>query len=196
MKRRAPALYPDAVTLRHSVQPRTILSRVDATPGCHVKDSFSSLELAPHGFQVLFEATWIMRSGRVARPRDAIGDWELVGDNAGFAAWELAWRGGEGVRDVLLRDLVADLAVSVIAARSGADVVAGGVLAASHGVVGITNLFDRTASTTTGWSVCETAAQVLFPDSPLVGYENGESLEAARARGFTTCGALRVWELD
>lgn len=31
------------------------------------------------------------------------------------------------------------------------------------------------------------------PDLPLVGYENGASLRAARSAGFVSVGSLRVW---
>jgi hypothetical protein len=65
---RTPPLYPDAVTLRPGVDPRALLDRVDASPGCSVKDSFADLDLAPFGFTVLFDAEWIVR------PADAAGD--------------------------------------------------------------------------------------------------------------------------
>src|SRR4051794_38055707 len=50
---------PDAVTLSPGTEPAAVLARVEGGTGCSVKDSFADLDLAPSGFQVLFDATWI-----------------------------------------------------------------------------------------------------------------------------------------
>jgi hypothetical protein len=60
---RAPACYPDAVTLVPRVAVPGLLSCIDTSAGCSVKDSFSGLDLAPYGFRVLFEANWVVRLG-------------------------------------------------------------------------------------------------------------------------------------
>lgn len=57
--RRSPPFYPDAVSLTE--RPRDILAGIDLSPGCSVKDSFATLDLAPAGFEVLFDAEWIYR---------------------------------------------------------------------------------------------------------------------------------------
>jgi hypothetical protein len=57
--RRSPMFYPDAVTLAPAVAPADVLRDIDTSAGCSVKDSFATLDLAPHGFEVLFEAEWI-----------------------------------------------------------------------------------------------------------------------------------------
>ena len=62
-RRRTPRLYPDAVALSPSVDPASLLARIDAGPGTSVKDSFAALDLAPFGFRVLFSAEWIHRPG-------------------------------------------------------------------------------------------------------------------------------------
>ncbi|GAB3936384.1 hypothetical protein GCM10027614_12800 [Micromonospora vulcania] len=54
--------YPDAVTLRPGVDVAALLRRIDAGPGASVKDSFADLDLADHGFRVLFDAEWIYRA--------------------------------------------------------------------------------------------------------------------------------------
>src|SRR5215211_524581 len=59
--RRSPPLYPDAVTISMSTPAVSILERVDASPGCSIKDSFMCLDLASDGFETLFDATWILR---------------------------------------------------------------------------------------------------------------------------------------
>ena len=43
---RTPEHYPDAVTLRRGVDAARLLSRVDASSGCSIKDSFADLTTA------------------------------------------------------------------------------------------------------------------------------------------------------
>ena len=47
---RPPAYYPDAVTLSPATRAGDILDRIDASPGCGVKDSFASLDLTAAGW--------------------------------------------------------------------------------------------------------------------------------------------------
>jgi TDG/mug DNA glycosylase family protein len=57
--RRTNEFYPDAVTLHPVVDVDEMLTRIDVSAGASVKDSFATLDLRPHGFEVLFEATWV-----------------------------------------------------------------------------------------------------------------------------------------
>src|SRR6478735_4887794 len=75
--RRSPDGYPDAVTLSPAADLRAVLGRIEEGAGCSVKDSFAVLDLAPHGFHVLFEATWIRRSA-VQPTGPATLDWREV----------------------------------------------------------------------------------------------------------------------
>jgi hypothetical protein len=59
--RRTPVYYPDAITLRPDATPDDFLPHIDASPGCSVKDSFGTLDLARYGFVELFRAQWIHR---------------------------------------------------------------------------------------------------------------------------------------
>lgn len=63
--RRTPPSYPDAMTLTPDATAAEVLDGIDTSPGCAVKDSFACLDLTPSGFEVLFEATWITRTGQV-----------------------------------------------------------------------------------------------------------------------------------
>ena len=58
---RTPLLYPDAVTLGSEVSAGEVLARIDCAPGASIKDSFASLDLGAHGFDVLFDARWIAK---------------------------------------------------------------------------------------------------------------------------------------
>src|SRR5439155_15472955 len=89
---RTPELYPDAVTLRRSVDSAWLVSRVDGSPGSSVKDSFRDLDLTPWGFEPLFEASWIRFAGRGgAGDTEDAAQWLPVRSEALLAAWEAAW---------------------------------------------------------------------------------------------------------
>jgi G:T/U-mismatch repair DNA glycosylase len=57
--RRTAEFYPDAVTLHPHVDAAEMLSKIDLSRGASVKDSFATLDLSPHGFEVLLEGNWV-----------------------------------------------------------------------------------------------------------------------------------------
>jgi hypothetical protein len=192
---RTPTLYPDAVTLVPEPSVPGLLARIDTSAGSSIKDSFASVDLAPFGFGVLFEAEWIVRppgppTGDTSGPR-----WERVRDSEGFAEWERAWRGDDGPHGVLRAELLDHDDVVVVGASTNGRIVAGAILNASAAaaVVGISNFFTVPASDATGWPGCLAFAGSRFPAATLVGYESGDDLRAALASGFAAAGKLRVW---
>jgi transposase-like protein len=190
---RTPLLYPDAVTLTADVCIAQLLERVDGSAGCSIKDSFASLDLTPSGFRVLLDAQWIVQTLRAGRPAPATPTWRVVGDTDAFETWRRAWERDIGAPDVLTADLLAEEAVLVLAGHLGDTVVAGAVLTCSAHVVGISNFFEAPGAVGAGWDGCLAMASTLFPDQVLVGYESGDSLDVARAHGFSAAGPLRVW---
>jgi len=102
---RTPPLHPDAVSLAAGVDPASLLDRVDAGPGCSVKDSFADVDLAPFGFRVLFEAAWQRRPAPDPCPTtwsrlpDPYGspDVAIVGDDDGRAVLNRSSDGVVGV---------------------------------------------------------------------------------------------------
>lgn len=191
---RTPPLYPDAVVLAPDPSIPDLLARVDASAGCSIKDSFASLDLAPFGFHVLFDATWIARAPGADAPAGMAG-WTVVDDSDGFARWEQAWRGRDDPAGVLRADLLDDPAIVVVALVAGGDerVVAGAILNAAAGVVGVSNVFVTPAAGRVAWGGCILIAERCFPGATLVGYELGPALEDACADGFHPLGPLRVW---
>jgi hypothetical protein len=187
--RRSPPMYPDAVTLRPVVNADALLGRVDAAPGCSVKDSFAALDLAGAGFDVLFEAEWIHRPPGPAAESPG-HRWSRV-TTAGALR---LWAAGHGGADVFRSELLADPAVAVLLAtdRSGA-VVAGAAANRSRDVVGLSNVFVHSEDVDEVWAGAVTSVAECFPGLPVVGYEAGEDLATARRAGFATVGPLRVW---
>jgi hypothetical protein len=172
-----PPYYPEAITLRPGA------TVADVLPAKAVKDSFASLDLAPHGYTELFAAEWIHRP---ATP--ASGDAERVTTAGDLAEWQQAWHGHDDEPpDVFRPALLADRSVSIMAVREGDTLIGGFALNRTGAVAGVSNLFAvDPAGLPRVWAA--TASGV-----PLVGYESGADLDHARAAGFRTVGPLRVW---
>ena len=194
-ERRSPPMYPDAVTLVPEVAGDGLLTRIEAGPGCSVKDSYADLDLRSAGFEVLFEANWICRTADVAGVPTGI-DWAAVTTAAQLAEWAAAHGGG----DVFTSRLLDDPAVTVLAGQKAGAIVAGVVVnvsTAAHWtaqVVGVSNLFAvRGEDDGDVWAGATAAVTALHPGVLVVGYESGPSLAAAEWVGFERVGALRVW---
>lgn len=195
-RQRTPPLYPDAVTLDPTASEELVLDQVDTRPGCSVKDSFATLDLRPAGFRVLFEARWILRPAAAPLPHDqSTLRWTAIRDNQSLAAWVAAWANGEDPNTPdLIRPAVLDHHDVTLLGGYGADaLMAGAILNRSQSVIGLSNLFTRTADPAGAWSGCLATAADLYPDTPIVGYESGPTLESAQRHGFTAIGPLRVW---
>jgi hypothetical protein len=189
--RRSPPWYPDVVTLRPGVPARHVLSRVDASAGCSVKDSFADLDLTSAGFRVLFEAQWVHRPPAPA-PTPAGPSWLEVTDPEQLRTWILAHGGGGNLRESALDHPL----VTVFGAYDGDALVAGAIMNRSDGFVGLSNVFGIDLDPAQVWPGAVAAVSARHPGEPLVGYEDGASLEAARAVGFVAAGPLRVWVND
>jgi hypothetical protein len=172
-RERTPRLYPDAVTLRPGVAAADVLLGMQDGPGASVKDSFADLDLAPHGYDVLFEASWVFREP--AAPDPASG-WTQVD----AAEWVHAAGGPEPVRHVH------DTSVRFFLADGG-----GAVANRTGSVVGVSNVFAESLDEV--WAGIPGAFAAVFPGLPLVGYEEGEALRAAVKAGFADIGPLRIW---
>ncbi len=190
--RRSPLGYPDATTLVRGVTAAEVLERIDSGPGASVKDSYADLDLAPHGFEVLFDASWIARSADHPQPGPSLGDigWESVDDEPTLRAM------GGGARDG--RRVPGDAAGSrgrphprpprqrrVRRRRSRV-----GTSATSS----VCPMCSARADDPAGaYAEAAAAALACYPGRPLVGYESGDDLVRALAAGFRAIGPLRVW---
>ena len=86
--------------------------------------------------------------------------------------------------------------VAVLAAYDSDAVVAGAILNCDATVVGISNVFVGPGADLDPWPGCLAFAGELFPGTPVVGYESGDSLLQAERNGFQTAGPFRVWTND
>ncbi|MER8047896.1 hypothetical protein [Streptomyces sp. NPDC094032] len=190
--RRTPPYYPDAVTLSEDATAEDVLDGVDlGRPGASVKDSYGRLDLGP-GFRRLFTARWIHRpADRPGLPITA--GHRRVTTEAELAAWARAWSGDDAEDAALIRpELLADPSTTIVGAYDvGGRVLGGAVLTESAGVTGVSNLFTADdIPISLAWAGALAAAT---PGLPVVGYESGDDLAAAKDVGFEELGPLTVW---
>ena len=186
--------YPNAITLRPEVTAPEALAGAGTSQPLAVKDSFARLDLAPAGFRLLAEASWIARDYRPAGPRDDGLSWGQVTSPAGLRAWETAWAGGGTGDDPVFRpDLLSDQRCAILACRQEDAIIAGAIVYASSEAAGISNLFSTGLAPSQLWASVQSAVARLHPHLPVVGYEDGAGLAAARQAGFGILGPLRIW---
>jgi hypothetical protein len=183
-------LYPHAITLHpETAAPEVLAAAATARPFA-VKDSFARLDLAPAGFRLLTEASWIARDGAP----DGSLSWDTVTSPGELGDWEAARAaGGSDDGPVFRPGLLADPRCTVLACREEDAIIAGAVVYAAGGAAGISNLFSTGLPLARLWAGIQPAVARLHPHLPAVGYEEGASLEAARQAGFHTLGTLRIW---
>ena len=193
----APTYYPNLVTL--APEPALALAGVRelerARPSASwaIKDSFGTLPLEHAGFDLLFEADWIVRPASPRRGPVA-ARWCSVQSESELAAWENAWGQSVGQAPIFLPALLRRKEIAILAARDrDGEIVAGVVANRAANSVGITNLFLRGAEGESTRAECIEAVADAFPGLPLVGYESGQDLADSHALGFSSLGSLRVW---
>ena len=195
-----PPYYSKAMTLVPSPIGPQLAALRDLRSVLHgpwsVKDSFAALDLAPLGFEPLFDAEWVWRDPSPP-PKTDPGDvsWQRLTTNVDLDQWEEAWRdnGSPTDRRVFMPELLADPTVALFAAYRGDALVGGCAANISTDAVGFSNVFsaDRDADLIVAGALA--AVSRFAPGLPIVGYERGDALERAKRLGFRAVGPVRVW---
>ena len=188
--RHALPFYPNAITLSPDATAAEVTAGQNPSRPFAIKDSFARLDLVPHGLTPLFDATWI------AVPTPAGGDdpsWGAVTDRGELVRWEAAWAGGGEVIGLFQPALLDDPDCAVLACRRDGAQVGGAIAYTAGGVTGISNVFKSGIADDPLWAGAVRAIARARPGLPIVGYERGEDLAAARQAGFTVLGPLRIW---
>lgn len=181
-----PPLHSGVVVVEPGVTAAQVLERRRTTDG-GVKDSFASVDLGEHGFELLFSASWISRPPHPpvgSRP----GGWTAVRTPERLAAWTA----GHDTADVLLPGLLRSGHLVVLERQVDGVPVAGAVARLGSGAVDVSNVHAAPGHDV-DWSELAAVVGHLFPERPVVGYESGADLDAALAGGFAVTGELRVW---
>lgn len=199
----APPLYPNLVTLggaepaRQSAQLRAIedLRALGGLEFWAVKDSFRSLDLAARGFEILFEASWLVRAPDAATSSPLAAT--VVADGAELAAWEAAWRQEEDAAALPPRlfpeKLLAHPDIAFPAIRRDGRIVAGAATNRGFGVAGMTNLFTGGEATDAVAASIAAAIAARFPGMPIVDYETEDRVRELQGADFRTLAPLAVW---
>ncbi len=198
---RTPTFYPNAITLTETdseMQTERIRQLLKSTTivDIGIKDSFCSLDLAPLGFVVWFNAEWIYRSGSVAAPDSRLVgvDWRKIESETDLLVWEAAWNSGNNqpVHNFMPL-LLADKNIAFFAAYKDNRIVAGGIANKTGDVVGISNIFTPEDAAQDFWASFTHVVMEAFAGYALVGYERDDELEISHNIGFQSIGPLRVW---
>lgn len=189
--------YPNAITLDPEVTAPEVLAAAAPDQPFAVKDSFARLDLAPAGFRLLAEDSWIVSEPRPdvqEEPPDGGLSFGKITDPGELTAWETAWSGGDSSESPLFQPgLLADPRCSVLASGRERTIEAGAIVYAADGAAGVANLFSTGSPQDQLWTGMRRALADLYPHLPIVGYEQGASLAAARLAGFHVLGTLRIW---
>jgi hypothetical protein len=208
----SPPFYSNAITLTHDgsvAQLRHVerLAGVGLPSEWSVKDAFKTLELAPLGFRMLFEAHWLrLPADRTPDATETPGvRWVRLTTEPELAAWEAAWRSAPAnalpeLSDparIFVPELLDDPDVAFLAARRDDRIVAVVVGNRSDDgsgpVGGVSNIVLPAEDVAAHRRGAIAAVGAAFPDLPLVCYDRGADLAAMRVLGFEQLGPLRVW---
>jgi hypothetical protein len=183
-----PVFHPDLVSESKSIPASAVAALLQDRAACAVKDSWATLELSGMGFAVLFTAEWIFCDR--AQGGNTGLDWTSVTEPEELYQWETA----AGLEGLVTAGLLAEPSVRVIVARRKGRIAGGAIANVSDSVVGVSNVFTVLADgLSVVWKDLPVVLHRLFPGRPLVGYERGDDLEAARSAGCRGVGPLRVW---
>ncbi|TAJ37322.1 MAG: hypothetical protein EPO55_19070 [Reyranella sp.] len=179
-----PRFYPNVVTLQpgkavaaEQREAVDLLVKSNLPGRWSVKDSFRTLDLSRLGFEPPFEARWIRNVMPLPGPSSDI-------------VWQRETQGTAKGAGGLPFD---DPDFAMFTGRRGFQVVAGGMLYRAEGVVGLSNVVADAADARAVWRSLALLAAQTFPRLPLVGYESGDELAAARDAGFEVGDKLRIW---
>jgi hypothetical protein len=177
-----------------TTEPGLGIDRVLDVPvhGATVADSFGDLDLRPHGFTLLIDATWVHHGPLDEPPADLPRGWTVVGDPGLLAEWNRA----HDYTGVLLPEVLDHPAFHVLARRSRGHLVGGAVVHRGdprHDVVGLSNTWRADAP---GVDHAEVLAVVgaLHPGAGVVDYAWGSDLVEMVAAGYEPLGRQRVWQ--
>ncbi|NHA68345.1 hypothetical protein [Phycicoccus flavus] len=181
-----PRWHSAVKTLVPTTDPAGVLARMEPHPSGSVADGFALLDLAPHGFDVLFTATWLRHDPVPAA--DPPPGWSRVADDALMRRWNVQ----HDTVGVLPDDLWAHPRFRVLVRSEGEDLLAGTVLHDAAPVLGLSNSWTADGAPPDPGELLALAAAAA-PSRAVVDHAVGADLDAMLAGGFEPLGPLRVW---
>ena len=173
-----PPLHSAAKTLARGVHEADVLAAVAPYDECSVADSYGDLDLAPAGFAVLIDASWLWHAPLDPAPMP--DGWERVADETALESWVEQ----HGTPGVFPPAVLAHPAFTVLAQGDGG----GAVVHAGETAVTVAHVFgDVPVPEWLG------LAAALHPGRPVADYATGTALEEALDAGFAAVGPQLVW---
>lgn len=179
--------HSSAKTLEPGVGTERVVDAVSTYEHCTVADSFGDLALDVHGFELLFEATWLHRAPAPAASDRLPEGWSVVADPDLLAEWSVA----HDYAGVLPPAVLGHPRFRILACHRGGALVGGAVTHDATGAVGFSNAWGDGEVATSGDVLA--AVTALHPGRALIDYAQGAELRAMVATGFTPLGPQRVW---
>jgi hypothetical protein len=97
--------------------------------------------------------------------------------------------GSDFFRDALLEDE----AIAVLAGYDDNRIVGGAIANGSATAIGLSNVFNVAGDLESAFVAGAASAAAVWGAMPIVGYESGDSLDAAHRAGFESIGEVVVW---
>lgn len=156
-------------------------------PRFGIKDSFNELRFEDLDLVELFSASWLWADQLPAA--DTAG-WERIETPEKLERWEAAWKiGGSQTEERQFPDPILERTdVALFGRMDGIGYDAGVIANRSNDCVGVSNAFCAPDDYPAAAALCAEFGAGL----PIVGYERGDDLAAAKEAGFVTTGKLRV----
>lgn len=177
-----------------TTEPNLEVDRVLAVHGQGaVADSFGDLDLAPYGFTVLLDATWVHHPP-LDEPLSLLPHgWTVVRDAGLLAEWSRA----HDYAGVLPPAILDRPAFTVLARDVKGDLAGGAVIHCGNrpDVLGLSNTWSATSAEVDQAEVLEVVG-ALHPGSSVTDFAQGADLAAMVAAGYTPLGPQRVWVLE
>jgi hypothetical protein len=152
-----------------------------------VADSFGDVDLGPHGFELLIDATWLYREPD-SRRRDTLPpSWSVITDDDLLREWNRQ----HDTEGVLLPRMLAHPRFTILARHDRETLSAGAVLHDAGPAVGLSNTWSNDEEF--DWDGLLGAVSAVHPRQPLVDYA-ADDAELFVAAGFEPLGPQRVWE--
>jgi hypothetical protein len=168
--------------------------RVDHVLAIHesgaVADSFGDLDLAPHGFTLLVDATWVHHPPSNELRSTLPTGWSLVRDPELLAEWNRA----HDYAGVLVSAVLERPEFMVLARHVGGGLVGGAVIhrGGRPDLVGLSNAWSAT-SIEVDYAELLAVAAALHPGSSITDFAREADVGAMVAAGFAPVGPQRVW---
>jgi hypothetical protein len=182
-----PPWHSAVKTLEPGIEALRVVRATAGFEHCAVADSFGDLELARHGFEVLFEATWLHRGPDGAASVALPDGWSVVGNVAELTEWAAA----HDYAGVLPPAVLDDARFRILACRRDGRLVGGAVTHDADGTVGLSNTWG--AGLVAESDEVLRAVSSLHPGRAVTDYAQGAERDAMVAAGFTPLGPPRVW---